>query len=420
MASHPPPTQRLLVKKGLDVDLGGRPRQVVDAGAPPASVALIADDHPGLRPDVLVAVGDDVRLGQPLLRCAERPEILLTSPGAGTVAAIERGHRRTLRSITVELGGDAEVELPVHGDPASLDAGTIRETLLSSGLWTAIRERPFGRVADGRSPPSSLFVTALDTDPLAADPAVVLAGRDRDFRTGLVVLSRLVEGPVFLCKAPGAEIPVPDGPDVRVVELVGPHPAGLPGTHMHLVDPAGRGRPRWHVGYQDVAAVGRLFETGRLDPERVVALAGPAVRRPRLLRTRLGASIDDLVRDELEPGPCRVVSGSVLSGRRAVGWGRHLGRHHLAVGALPEEDAGLRGRPGPMIPVEDFERVMPLDLLIAPLLRALVLGDAEAAEDLGCLELAAEDLALCSYVCPGKQDYGSHLRSVLAELAEQG
>jgi Na+-transporting NADH:ubiquinone oxidoreductase subunit A len=187
---------------------------------------------------------------------------------------------------------------------------------------------------------------------------------------------------------------------------------------MHFLDPVGRGRTNWHVGYQDVVAIGRLFTTGRIPFERVVALAGPRVTRPRLVRTRLGASVDDLVRGELERGPCRVVSGSVLSGRQASGWGRHLGRQHLAVAVLAQEDTALHGRPGPMIPVESFERVMPLDLLPVPLLRALAIGDVDAAESLGCLELAEEDHALCTYVCPGKLDYGAHLRAVLDELGK--
>jgi len=407
--------------KGLDLVLDGQPEQRLAAIRDVSTVGLIADDYPGLRFEVLVDLGDRVRLGQSLLRSRERPELVLTSPGAGTVREIERGRRRALRSVVVELEGTEQVEFGTRtrAQLFGLRPEEVQETLAVSGLWAALRARPFGRIADPRSPPHSLFVTAMDTNPLAADPEVVLSGRDADFLDGLTVLAQLVEGTVFVCRRAGSAIPVGDVPRVVPAEFAGPHPAGLPGTHMHWLDPVGRGKTNWYVGYQDVAGIGRLFTTGRLDVDRVTALAGPRVKRPRLVRTRLGANIDDLVRGELEEGRSRVVSGPVLSGRQASGWGRHLGRYHLAVAVLPEEDTALNGRPGPMIPVESFERVLPLDLLVAPLLRALAIGDVAGAESLGCLELDEEDLALCTYVCPGKLDYGVLLRAVLDEIGSE-
>jgi Na+-transporting NADH:ubiquinone oxidoreductase subunit A len=241
---------------------------------------------------------------------------------------------------------------------------------------------------------------------------------------------------------------------VVVAEFGGPHPAGLPGTHIHAIAPVSARRTAWYVGYQDVIAVGRLFTSGHISTERVVSLAGPAVREPRLIRTRLGASIDDLTRGEIEPGECRVLSGSVLAGRATSDWANYLGRYHQQVtvlregrereflgwtapgankfsltrtflsGFLPARRFPLttsqQGRPRAMVPIGGFERVMPLDLLPTQLLRAIAVGDTDAAQLLGCLELEEEDLALCSFVCPSKYDYGPLLRQALVRIEKEG
>ena len=436
------------IRKGLDVEIGGRPEQSIAEQTRVSSVALLGDDYVGFRSSLLVAEGDRVRLGQPLVRSRDHPGLQLTSPGAGVVERVERGKQRRLRSIVIRLEGADEEPIPgAQATVSELRPEQVTETLLASGLWCAIRARPFNRTADPRDTPHSIFVTAMDTNPLAPHPEVVLAGQETDFGVGLEALTRLQDGPVFLCKRAGSAVHAEGADGVTVLEFEGPHPAGLPGTHMHLVDPVGRGKTNWHVGYQDVLAMGRLFTTGRLAVERVVSLAGPRVLRPRLLRTRLGASLDDLVRGELEEGECRIVSGSVLSGRHAVGWARHLGRYHQGICALaegapsgradraiglrsllghflrPRESApttALHGHPAAMVPIGAFERVMPLDLLPTPLLRALLIGDTETAESLGCLELDDEDLALCTYVCPSKLEYGGCLRSALAELGAAG
>ena len=196
----------------------------------------------------------------------------------------------------------------------------MRENLLDSGLWTALRTRPYSKVPSPDGAPGALFVTAVDSNPLAADPSVVVAEFAEDFRDGLTVLSRLTEGTVYVCKAPGSTIPVPDHERIVVAEFAGPHPSGLVGTHIHFLEPVSATRNVWHVGYQDVIAVGKLFNGGELWVERIVSLAGPVVSRPRLLRTRLGANSEDLVRDELPRVECRVLIIS-HDRRAATDWG---------------------------------------------------------------------------------------------------
>jgi len=291
----------------------------------------------------------------------------------------------------------------------------------------------------------------MDTNPLAADPQVAMAGQEQAFRNGLAVLPALSRGKVYLCRAAGAK--VPEVPGVQLAEFSGPHPAGLPGTHIHLLDPVSETRTAWTINYQDVIAIGHLFTSGSLFTERVIALAGPVVERPRLVRTRLGASLDELVAGQLAPGENRIISGSVLAGRRVNSATAWLGRYHLQVSVLAEGrerpfmgwlspgvnrfsvkpiylSSLLRGKrfpfttttngsPRAIVPIGAYEKVMPLDILPTQLLRTLVIGDIELAQQLGALELDEEDLALCTFVCPGKYEYGPILRDNLTRIQKE-
>ena len=329
----------------------------------------------------------------------------------------------------------------------------VRALLLESGLWTAFRTRPYSRVPPADAVPAAIFVTAMDTRPHAPAPERVLAARGADFEAGVAAIARLTPGNTYVCRAPGAAIPVPDVPRVVCEEFAGPHPAGTAGVHIEALAPVGPTRIAWHVGYQDVAAIGRLVTTGELDVERTITLAGPGAARPRYLRTRVGAAVAALVDGELRPGAQRVISGSALDGRTAAGDVHgYLGRYHLQVAVVPEgteremfgyiapgrDKFSLFGvvlgawgrRPLPlttstnggvraMVPIGAYERVMPMDILPTFLLRALIMGDDEQAEQLGALELDEEDLALCTFVCPGKVEYGPLLRRALERLEKE-
>ena len=448
---------RIRIRKGLDIPISGEPEQKIGEANPVTTVAVLGPDVTGLRPGIEVGIGDRVRLGQTLFIDKRNPRVRFTSPGAGIVSAINRGEKRVLQSIVIELDGDEAETFSATASAglAALDTGAARETLLASGLWTAFRTRPFERIPAPEDEPAAIFVTAIDTNPLAANPDVIVCGEEADaFADGLAVLARLTEGYVYLCVAPDSRIPSPDGERFRRAEFAGPHPAGLVGTHMHFLDPVGERRRAWHVGYQDVIAIGKLMTRGRLPVERVVSLGGPLARNPRLLRTRVGASTRELIRDELEPARARVISGSILSGHRAAGPLAWLGRYHNQVSVLREGSPreflawmmpGLHkfsserayvshlvhrggyglttsqnGSPRAMVSVGSFEKVMPLDILPTSLLKALLVRDTDRARDLGCLELAEEDLALCSFVCNGKYEYGPFLRMCLDEIEANG
>ncbi len=442
------------IKRGLDLPLAGAPEQRIEPARAVRSVAVLGCDYHGMKPTMAVQVGDRVRLGQVLFSDKKNPGVHFTAPGAGVVSAIHRGEQRVLQSVVIDLEGDDAVEFARY-DAAqlpALDPQAVRDNLQQSGLWTALRTRPFSKVPAVDAMPSSIFVTAIDTHPLAADPAVVIGERPADFANGLAVLARL--GKVHLCKASGVGLSGEVQANVQPHEFAGPHPAGLAGTHIHFLDPVSAGKSVWQIGYQDVIAIGALFSRGQLDVTRVVALGGPVVDKPRLLRTRLGASLEELTAGELQAGSNRIISGSVLGGRTSRGAFAFLGRYHVQVSCLHEGrerellhylragvnkhsvlnifvsklmggrklamDTSTNGSPRAMVPVGNYEAVMPLDILPTQLLRYLIVGDTEMAQKLGCLELDEEDLALCTYVCAGKYEYGPILRDNLARIEKEG
>jgi len=442
------------IKQGLDLPIAGSPEQSITQGRAVRSVAVIGFDYVGMKPTMAVAAGDRVKKGQLLFTDKKTPGIRYTAPAGGTVAAINRGEKRVLQSVVIDIDGPESEETFTVFKPeelAGLSAEQVEAQLNESGLWAALRTRPFSKVPALGSRPASIFVTAIDTHPLAANPEVVIREYTEAFEQGISILSKLSGGKIFLCKAPGANIPAGIA---NSEEFAGPHPAGLPSTHIHFLDPVSAHKTVWQVGYQDVIAVGKLFTTGKLFTDRVVALAGPQVDKPRLLRSRLGASTDELAAGELKAGVNRIISGSVFGGRTASGAFAYLGRYHNQVSVLEEGNERLflgwvnptvdrfsilrvmtsglsksrlfnfstttNGGERAMVPVGNYEKVMPLDILATQLLRAIIVGDTDTAQKLGALELEEEDLALCTFVCAGKYEYGPLLRDNLTRIELEG
>ena len=446
------------IKKGLNLPIEGTPDQWIQPGREVASVALLGNDYVGMRPSLAVAEGDAVKLGQTLFVDRKRPDIRYVSPASGKVRAIQRGAKRRFLSIVIDIEGNDREQFQGYGLSVleGISEEDLRENLIRSGLWTVLRTRPYNRVPDPDEKPRSIFVTAMDSNPMAMNPSPWIKDNQEAFDAGLKVLSRLTEGKVFVCSNPKYQVQIPDSPSIVQRSFGGPHPSGLPGTHIHFLDPVGAAKSVWFINYQDVAAIGLLFLTGELPVERVVAIGGARAKEPRLVRTRIGASLEDLLEGEIEdPETTRVISGSVLSGRKGHGPEAWLGRFHLQVSLLPEGDnrdfinwllPGMKrfsirkvyggslfrgwkrfplstsqeGSERAMVPIGMFESVMPLDVLPTQLLRALIVGDNDQAQELGCLELDEEDLALCSFVCPGKTDYGTILRERLEEIEKDG
>ena len=444
------------IRNGLDLPIAGVPRQDVIDEKSVRVVGIVANDSIGMRPTMEVNEGDAVKAGQLVFSDKKTPGVQFTAPAAGKVTGVYRGEKRRFLGMTIEIDGDEQVPFRSFADRelTSLDRETVRDQLVASGMWTALRARPYGKIPSPQASPRSLFVTAIDTNPLAADPKPIIKQRGDEFVYGLQVLRHLTDGPVYLCCDENANLPGADLDGIDVREFTGPHPAGLPGTHIHFVDPVSEKKTVWHINYQDVIAIGSFFATGVLSNDRIVALGGPVVKEPRLIRTRLGASLDELTEGELSDGANRVISGSALSGRWSKGVEAYLGRYHLQISALKEGDQreflgwqkpgfdkfSIRrifasalspgrsfnfttttgGSPRSMVPIGAYEDVVPLDMLPTFLLRSLVYGDTEEAQQLGALELVEEDLALCTFVDPGKTSWGPLLRQRLTQIEKEG
>ena len=441
------------IKKGLDLPIAGAPRQAIEEGHQVRSVAVLGGDYMGMKPTMEVREGDTVKKGQLLFTDKKTDGVKYTAPAAGKVVAINRGHKRVLQSVVIEVADqEDEVEFDAHDAAAlaSLDREAVQRQLIDSGEWTLLRTRPFGKVPAPGTTPNSIFVTAMDTNPLAQDPAVVIKANESSFRHGLAVLGRLTDGPVWVCRAPGGDLPAFAEGQIREETFTGKHPAGNAGTHVHYLDPVSLAKTVWTVGYQEVIAIGKLFTEGKISTDRVVALTGPQVKTPRLMRTRVGAGMEDFTRGELKDDDNRIVGGSVFNGHHARGPLMFLSRFSNQVTVLREgRERQLLGyiSPGPnrfsvmniylsklmpgkrfnlttttngseraMVPIGAYEQVMPLDILPTQLLRSLIVGDTDSAIALGALEVVEEDLALCTYVCPGKYEYGPILRDNLTTI----
>lgn len=449
-------TNMIKIKRGLNIPLAGAPSVEVDASLATRAVALLGADYHGMKPTMAVQVGDSVKRGDLLFTDKKCEGVHYTAPAGGRVAAINRGAKRAFQSVVIEVDGDDARAFQQYSaeDALVLSPEEIKQQLIESGQWTALKARPFGRVADPATVPAGLFITAIDTQPHAPDPEQVIARESDAFALGQVLLANMVSCPVYLCAAPGAQMPVAAHERISRHDFSGPHPAGLAGTHVHFLMGASLQRIAWTIGYQDVIAIGRLFLDGALYTDRVISLAGPAVSRPRLIATRLGADLQALVAGEQDGDDARLVSGSVLGGRGVQSDTAYLGRYHQQVSLLQEGrerafmgwlSLGLQkhsvmgiylsswfgskplamstttnGSERAMVPVGAYEKVMPLDILPTQLLRALLVGDTETAQALGCLELDEEDLALCTYVCPGKYEYGGVLRDNLTRIEKEG
>ena len=447
------------IKKGLDIPIYGTPAEDIVDSKKSRSVAVLGNDYVGMKPTMLVEEGDSVSLGQPLFEDKKNPGVLITSPAGGKIEAINRGDRRALQSIVIEVEAEEKVEefkSFTTEEFVSATSESVRHQLITSGMWAAFRTRPYSKIPTVDSSPSNVFISVLDTEPLSPDPEKIVNLRLEDFNFGISVLKRLIDCPIHISVSENSSLEIIEDEQVKKHRFSGPHPAGLVGTHMHYISPASLTNVNWTIGYQDLMAIGSLFKTGYVSTERVIALSGPQVNEPRYIKTRLGACTDELTAGELTQRENRIISGSVISGREAIGSYAYLGRYHNQISVIAEPNskdrefmnwltpgprkfskiplflsslfpkkifkfkALMNGSDRPIVPIGVYEEVLPLNMLPAMLLRNVVLMDTEKIQDLGGLELDEEDLSLCSYVCPGKYDFGSLLRAGLNKIEVEG
>lgn len=445
----------ITIKKGLNLPITGEPAKEISEHTP-THVALIGYDYIGMRPTMHVKEGDTVAKGQVVFEDKKRVGVKYTAPVSGKVVAINRGERRVFESLVIEASQGDEITFKAHAKDAlaKLSCKEVITQLNDAGEWMAFRTRPFSRTPELDSTPSAIFVTATDTNPLCADPADIINANIEDFNNGLTVIS-ILSPKTLVCH--GKTSPTKVANTVGSVEyhgFDGVHPAGNAGTHIHFLHPLARGVTVWTIGYQDVIAIGKLFTTGKIHTERTISLAGTVVSKPRLIKTHRGADLNALTQGELTGNDNRIISGSVLSGRKASGMVAYLGRFHNQVSVLAEGrerpamhfftlganrfstlpiyisqffknkkyafTTTTNGSPRAMVPIGSYETIMPQDYLPTQLLRSLIIGDIVEAVELGALELDEEDLALCTFVSPGKYEFGDILRDNLTRIEQEG
>lgn len=446
------------ISRGLDIPFKGSPAPLT-LSKNTSENALVGLDYKGLKPRMLVKEGEVVSCGQPIIEDKRVEGTYFCAPVSGTIKLVQRGQKRVLQNVIIEKNGAGD-----HFKYQSYKAGNLdsysSEDLISllkeAGSWSSLRTRPFSIIPDSSASPSSIFVTAIDSNPLSFDPSLFIQKYQTAFNDGLKVLAKLKNTPVHVCVRTGFRFTVPEDSQIKIHEFSGPHPSGNVGTHIHKIDPVNAKKSVWHIGYQEVVAIGKLLSSGEYFSTRWFSLAGPGVKEPKIISTDLGANIEELLAGELKSTyeETRVINGSVLTGKKVDETFKYLGRFSQIVSVLEEDrkrvflgwhDAGFdrfsvmrtflsklspgkkfnfgtstHGSYRAMVPVGAYEKVFPFDMLPTLLLKSLCAGDTDEAQSLGCLELDEEDLALCTFVDPGKVDYGPLLRSALTTIEKEG
>ncbi len=436
------------LKRGLDIKIEGKADKVLVPEYHSALYGVKPVDFPGLTPKLEVKPGDSVMAGTPLFHDKLRPGIKFVSPVSGTVAGVIRGDRRKLLEVTVKKEGDDFVSFG-KADPADLSSEKISEALLNAGLWPAIRQRPYHIIANPAVRPKSIFISGFDSSPLAPDYSFIAENSSEAyFRKGLKALGKLTDGKINLVLNGKEEAPeiLKGAEGVEISYFSGPHPSGNIGIHIHHLDPVNKGEIVWYVNLQDVFAIGRLFEEGVYNHERIVALAGSEVIKKGYYRVRSGASVTEMVNNNVKEGHLRYISGNVLTGSRIEADG-YIGYYDSLVTVIPEGDyfeffgwikpglnkysfsktflssliprksyrldTNFHGGERAFVITGKYEKVVPMDIYPMQLLKAILAEDIDMMENLGIYEIAEEDFALCDFICPSKIEIQSIVRKGL-------
>jgi len=378
-------------------------------------IALSGRDFRGVNFELLCQPGDEVQAGAVLMRDARRPAIQFVAPVAGSIASIERGARRKLISLQIDVDESAGVVR--YQPPETQERDSLREFMLASGAWSSLRTRPFGNIPHPDAEPAAILVTALDAEPLAPEPQPVIEAFSEEFHAAVNALAGISAAPLYVCQAPGQALTPGGSSKLRYVSFSKGYSAGLPGVHINALCPIGfGGGEAWHIGYQEVIALGHLLLHGSPWLQRIVSIGGNAVKNPRSLCVYPGSAVSELLADELHDGPIAILSGSTVYGRKLAEGEAFLAAGQRQITVQRDVVGEARAETGVLVPGDALEELAPPGIYAVPLLRALQVGDAERARELGALELVEEDLAPLSLACQSGCDYGVLLRAVLDQL----
>jgi len=444
------------IKKGYSVPIKGSAKpEIVEAPHLPF-VGICPTDFKGVKPRLQVKVDDEVKVGSPLFFDKKNPDVIFAAPASGRVTAINYGPRRVIEEILIatdESYSYVEHESWDLEGIANLSREDLIQHMLKGGVWPYLRARPFEKIAQADQSPKSIFINCMDTAPLANDPNFSLKDTDQAFAAGVAAMRVLCETVHIAVRHEQPHAGFVSVQGAKVHTFSGKHPAGLVGTHISKIDPLNKGEVIWYLHARDLVMIGQFLLEGKYPVRRTVALAGTGIRNPHYVKTQIGVKIKDLVTGELAEGEQRFISGNPLSGttRSAetllgfyddlltvlpegreqyfLGWLKpgldvpSFGRTFLS-GFLPGKkfamDTNIHGGHRAIIQSGLYESVVALDLHPEFLVKATLAEDIDAMEQLGILECAPEDFALCTYICPSKTEVSQIIADGLDLMEKEG
>lgn len=441
------------INKGLNINLVGAAEQTTSKAVISNVYAINLVDFHGITPKMMVKQGAELKTGEPLFFSKDHPEMIFVSPVSGELVEIVRGARRKI--LTLKILADKTQESQVNSPlPENADADEIRKTLLQSGCWPFIKQRPYDRIADPEATPKAIFISAYITAPLAADITYSLVGKEKEIQTALKALAKLTPGKIHVSVGKSAPSMFDKMDGIELHKVSGPHPAGLVGTQINKIDPINKGEVVWTLTPQDLVIIGEYILTGKFNSERTLALVGSSVKKPRYYKAKIGAEIATfLYASGVKEEKIRVINGDVLTGKKTTPDG-YLGFYNNTVSVIPEGDdyeffgwnkpvfdkisitraltfswlqpkkkydltTNTNGEHRAFVVTGLYEEVFPLDIYPMQLLKACMVKDLDEMEQLGLYEVIPEDFSLTEFVCISKQPHQKIIREGLDLLQKE-
>lgn len=437
------------IKKGLDIKLKGAAEKATENAIISNTCTVRPEDFHSIIPKLAVKVGEKVKAGQALFFNKSNENVKFTSPVSGEVVEITRGEKRKILSVKIQ----ADKEQSYH-DFGSLNtevvkAEKIKQHLLESGCWAFIKQRPYDVIANPEVTPKAIFISGYASAPLAADLDYTLQGKQAELQAAVSALAKLTQGQVYIGVGKSKNSPLAGLSNATIHKVSGPHPAGNVGTLINKIAPVNKGETVWTIAAQDLVIIGELLLTGKFNAERIVALAGSSVKKPRYFRTKIGSEIATMVYDNGvdKDGNDRIISGNVLSGKQVKPDG-NLDYYSNVISVIPEGDdyeffgwnkpifnkvsvsraftfswltpnkefalnTNTNGEHRAFVTTGVYEKVFPLDIFPMQILKACMYQDLDEMEALGMYEVAPEDFALTEFVCVSKQPHQDIIRKGL-------
>ena len=441
-------SKEIRLKKGLNINLLGEADKVYASVKPTERYVVKPTDFNGLTPKLAVKVGDKVKAGTTLFFDKYNDKVNFSSPVSGEVIDIVRGAKRKILEVVLKADAVIEYEHFISDTSKSISREQIIDTMLKSGIWPFVRQKPYDIVANPTDMPKAIFISAFNSAPLTIDNDFALYGMNELFQKGLDYITKLSIGKTHLNidGNTNSSTVFTGAKGVVINKISGAHPAGNVGIQVHHIDPINKGEVVWYLQPQDVIAIARLFTEGKYDVSRIVALVGSQVKKPKYYRTIAGATVANLLFDNINEGDNRIISGDILTGQH-IDVNGNLGFYDTTITVIEEGkeqeflgwilpglhkfsasktflswltpskkytlNANMHGEERAYVMTGEYEKVLPMDIFPAHLIKACMIEDIELMENLGIYEVSPEDFALCEFVCTSKIEVQTIIRNAL-------